>query len=312
MKVTTASTIKQLQDKLQATWLAGKNGAERFIEQRQPDSINQDLVGYLNLIHPNSVQVIGPRENDYLEKLGDNSRQDALQQIFEGDIAAVILSDALPAKPDWARLADQHGVPLLASPLTGEQLIDILQEHLAGQLSEKKVIHGVFMEVFGTGVLLTGASNTGKSELALELVTRGHRLVADDAPEFRRISSSIVNGTCPPLLQDFIEVRGLGIINVRAMFGHNAIKLNKYLRLIIHLEQTQISGDALDRLQGSCKDTDILGVAVPRIVIPIAPGRNIAVLVETAVRNHILQTKGYNAYDDLVQRQKKMMESPGQ
>ena len=295
MKVTTASTIKQLQDKLQATWLAGKNGAERFIEQRQPDSIDQDLVGYLNLIHPNSVQVIGPRENDYLEKLGDNSRQDALQ-----------------AKPDWARLADQHGVPLLASPLTGEQLIDILQEHLAGQLSEKKVIHGVFMEVFGTGVLLTGASNTGKSELALELVTRGHRLVADDAPEFRRISSSIVNGTCPPLLQDFIEVRGLGIINVRAMFGHNAIKLNKYLRLIIHLEQTQISGDALDRLQGSCKDTDILGVAVPRIVIPIAPGRNIAVLVETAVRNHILQTKGYNAYDDLVQRQKKMMESPGQ
>jgi HPr kinase/phosphorylase len=312
MRVTTASTIDRLHDKLQTVWLAGNQGAERYIEQSQPDSINQDLVGYLNLIHPNRIQVIGQRENDYLASLGDNSLEDTLKQIFEGDAAAVILSDGLSAKPDWISLADRHGIPLLTSPLSGEQLIDILQEHLSGQLSEKKVIHGVFMEVFGTGVLLTGPSNTGKSELALELVTRGHRLIADDAPEFRRISSSTINGTCPALLQDLVEVRGLGIINVRAMFGHNAIKLNKYLRLIIHLEQTQASDDALDRLQGSSKDTEVLGITIPRITIPIASGRNIAVLVETAVRNHILQTKGYNAYEDLVQRQKKMMESPDQ
>ncbi len=312
MKTTTARTMEVLQERLQTSWLGGQNGGGRCIEMLQPDSFHQDLAGYLNLIHPNRIQVVGRRELDYLAGLSQRSRRDMLNQLFGSDIAAVVLGNGVMPDEEWIRLADENELPLLGSPLPGEQIIDILQEYLSNILSEKKVIHGVFMEVFGNGVLLTGSSNIGKSELALELITRGHRLVADDAPEFRRISSNIINGTCPPVLQDFIEVRGLGIINVRAMFGHNAIKLNKYLRLIIHLQQTRVPADALDRLQGSRKEVDILGVPIPQIEIPIAPGRNIAVLVETAVRNHILQTKGYNAYDDLVERQRQMMESAGE
>ena len=160
--------------------------------------------------------------------------------------------------------------------------------------------------VFSIGVLITGDSGSGKSELALELITRGHRLIADDAPVMTLIAPDILDGTCPELLQDCLEVRGLGVLNVRAMFGDSAIKSNKYLRLIVHLDLAAFENAAarneIDRLHGDVSYRNILGLEVPVITIPVAPGRNIAVIVEAAVRNHNLKLKGYDAAAEFLKR----------
>jgi HPr kinase/phosphorylase len=159
------------------------------------------------------------------------------------------------------------------------------------------------------GVLLSGNAAIGKSELALELINRGSRLVADDAPEFSRIAPDIIEGRCPPLLQDFLEVRGLGIINIRAMYGDSAIKYNKYLRLVIKLERMNEEKLAnVDRLTGTHATTRILGLDIPQVTVPVAPGRNMAILVETAVRNHIMRLKGYDAASYFIERQRQAIE----
>jgi len=161
------------------------------------------------------------------------------------------------------------------------------------------------MEVHGRGVLITGESSVGKSELALELISHGHRLIADDAPEFTRIGPDILDGRSPSLLKDFMEVRGLGILNIREMYGDNALKENKYLRLIIHLKRLNIEERALlNRLDGDHKTRSILGIDIPEIQIPVAPGRNMAVLVEAAVRNYILRSSGHDATEQLIALQK--------
>ena len=161
------------------------------------------------------------------------------------------------------------------------------------------------MEVNSIGVLITGESGTGKSELALELITRGHRLVADDAPEFTLIAPDVIDGTCPEMLRDLLEVRGLGVLNVREMFGHTAVKPSKYLRLIVHLQPMTQNGadDAMKRLYGDVGYREVLDVPIPQIVIPVASGRNIAVLAEAAVRSHMLKSKGLDPAQTFVDRQ---------
>ena len=211
---------------------------------------------------------------------------------------------------EFIEIANQTGCPLLRSNLSSNNLIELLQYHLGRLLGDSKVLHGVFMEVMGIGILLTGPSGIGKSELALELLSRGHRLVADDAPEFRRSVPKTIRGRCPVLLKDFLEVRGLGILNARAMFGDTAIVETKRLRLIIRLDA--ISDSTLweiDRIGGSFRKIAILGVDIPEVQIPDAAGRNVAVIIEAAVRNYGLYLNGYNAADDFVQRQQKIMDN---
>ena len=178
-----------------------------------------------------------------------------------------------------------------------------MQHYLTNYFADKITLHGVFMEVMGTGVLITGDSSIGKSELALELITRGHRLIADDATEFSRVSPDTLLGSCPEMLRDFLEVRGLGILNIRAMFGSRAIKQHRNLRLIIVLQQLA-DATKMDRLHGS----KIQEVNIPEITLPVWPGRNLAVLLEAAVRNHILNTKGYDASKAFIDRQKRRLE----
>jgi len=171
-------------------------------------------------------------------------------------------------------------------------------------------LHGVFLDVLGLGVLLTGASGIGKSELALGLINRGHRLIADDAVLFKRIDETTLSGSCPPLLQDFLEVRGLGILNIRVMYGDNAIKHEKRLQLIVHVALFSTTELAqMDRLQGMYREQNILGVTVPEVTIPLAPGRNIAVLIETAVRNQVLKQHGYLATEEFMTRQQQLLDS---
>jgi HPr kinase/phosphorylase len=309
--ITVQDLASQLQKRMELEWKAGEQGGQRVIKSSAHDDKNNvALVGHLNIIHPNRIQVLGKTELDYLEKQGKNSRNDAITQLFsEAQTAMVLITDGLPIPQDFLLLSDRQNIPLLTSLASSQEVINHLQYLLGSVLADSIIIHGVFMEVMGSGVLLTGESGIGKSELALDLISRGHRLIADDAPEFSKIAPDIINGTCPDLLREFLEVRGLGILNIRAIFGDSAIKTNKYLRLVIALENmTDEQLHHVDRLRGSKRSRKILGINIPEVTLPVAPGRNLAIAVETAVRNHILIQKGYDAAEDFIQRQNNIVQ----
>ncbi len=306
-QLTPQDLFDYLQNNIDLKWVAGKAHATRPIKRTLHLNQQSTLVGHLNLIHPNRIQVIGKKEWHYLKHQKQQS-DTAFADIFSHRTAAIVFTNGQKAPEEIIRLADEKHTPLLESDLNSGDLIDAVRFYISDLLAEKITLHGVFMEVMGSGVFITGESSIGKSELALELITRGHRLVADDAPIFTRIGPNLLNGTCPEVLRDFMEVRGLGVLNIRSMYGENAIKPKKHLRLIIHLERmTQDNQQQLDRLYGSRSIKTILGVPITEIKIPVASGRNLAVMVEAAVRNHILMEGGHNASDEFIQRQQEHM-----
>lgn len=298
-------------ERLGLVWKAGQAGQNKKFQSENLIA-GVPIAGYLNLVKPNQVQVLGPEEALYLEQLKTNSHKDAMSRLFECEPEMIIfagITNDNEIKDEFVEAANKSETPLLYSPLASNQLTELLQYHLVRLLGDSKIMHGVFMEVMGIGVLLTGPSGIGKSELALELISRGHRLIADDAPEFRRSAPDTIRGRCPPLLKDFLEVRGLGILNVRAMFGDTSIVETKRLRLIVHIDT--ISDDSLwqiDRIGGSQRKKKVLDVEIPEVQIPVAPGRNVAVIIEAAVRNHVLYLNGYNAADDFIKRQQKLID----
>jgi HPr kinase/phosphorylase len=294
-----------LSGRLGLRWLAGHAGEQRALDTGESQQRRPSLVGYLNIIYPNAIQIVGNEELRYLDGLDPRQRWDTVAKIFGYRPTAVILTRDQAAPEDFGRAAEESGTPLWISPRRGHELLTYLQYHLARALARSTTLHGTFMEVYSIGVLITGEAGAGKSELALELLTRGHRLIADDAPEFTQIAPDMLDGSCPPMLQDLLEVRGLGILNVREMFGHTAVKRNKYLRLIVHLaDAARIGGDdGMARLTGLTDARHVLDVEVPQITIPVAPGRNLAVLVEAAVRNHLLRSKGIDPAQTFMDRQ---------
>ncbi len=301
--------LETFSDKLPLHWVAGRQGANRLFGDANPPAAPHNLVGPLNCIHPNCIQVLGKIELDYLDQLGKNSHLDVMEQLYSRGPSAIIIADGVAPSDEFIERAEHRQVPLLSSEMPANQVIGDLQYYVTNLLAERCTLHGVFMEVLGMGVLLTGDSAVGKSELALELISRGHRLVADDVAEFARIAPDILEGSCPPMLRCFLEVRGLGVLNVRAMFGDSAIKERKYLRLIIYLRNLNEMDPAdMDRLEGSHSSRELLGVEVPEVALPVAPGRNLAILIEAAVRDHSLRLKGYEASEDLSERQREFME----
>lgn len=302
------SIILNLASKIELNWVAGTEDPMRPLHEVDVNE-HATLIGHLNLIHNNIIQVIGKTECDYLNSLDDNFRISTLTQLFTNKTVAIILTDDLPVPDLLTEFANKYKVPVLSCKADSNDVVDIARYYLHKLFSNKEIIHGVFMEVLGTGVLITGESSVGKSELALELITRGHRLVADDAPEFTRVGPDILDGHSPTILQGFMEVRGLGILNIREMYGDNAIKINKYLRLIIHMEKLDSDnhGD-FNRLKGHTKMQKILNVEIPVTIIPVAPGRNLAVIVEAAVRNHILHQNGFDATEQFIGLQQQAIE----
>jgi len=294
---------------LALSWLAGQAGNHRTLLLETDRKLAH--VGYLNLIHPHQIQIIGLYELAYLDALAQDAHRDALEKLFSNDnLTCIIVVDSPAVPPELIQAADEQNIPLLVSQLSGETVINYLHTTLSRLVAQRMTLHGVFMDVLGMGVLIRGDSGTGKSELALELVSRGHRLVADDAPEFYKITPEAITGACPLGMTPFLEVRGLGILNVQALFGDSAVKKDKYLRLIVQLEHMTLERlKNIDRLQGDYRIRRILGVDIPEIGLPVAPGRNLAVLLECAVRNHSLKMQGYNAADDFCARQQQAMYS---
>lgn len=286
-------------DKIPLTWIAGEHAADRVL--RDGERAAADLVGHLNLIHPSRIQVFGKEELSFYARLDAKRRRHHLDDLIMGGVPAILIAENLPPPPDLLEFCITQQVPLLTSTIDAAQLIDMLRIYLGKRLAPKTIVHGVFMDVLGLGVLITGESGLGKSELALELISRGHGLVADDAVELSRTAPNMIEGQCPSLLQNMLEVRGLGLLDIRTIFGETSVRRKMKLKLVVQLVRS--TADAFERLPVQDLTYEILGVPMRQVMLQVAAGRNLAVLVEAAVRNAILTLRGIDTMGEFIERQ---------
>jgi HPr kinase/phosphorylase len=287
-------------EKIPFDWIAGKNAAERVIAN--DGMAAADLIGHLNLIHPSRIQVVGPEELTYYTRFDLRRRMHHIDELLIGGVPAILLAEGLTPPQDLVDKCEQHQVPLLSTPVPAAQLIDLLRVYLGKKLAPTTTVPGVFLDVLGLGVLITGESGLGKSELALDLISRGHGLVADDVVEFSRTAPNIIEGHCPPLLQNILEVRGLGLLDIRTIFGETSVRRKMRLKLIVHLVRATAE-DRFERLPLQDIRQEMLGMPVRKVLLQVAAGRNLAVLVEAAVRNTILKLRGIDTLSEFIERQ---------
>jgi HPr kinase/phosphorylase len=294
---------------LKLKWIAGQGGAERLLEPINARYPGMALVGHMNFIHANRVQVLGDDEVKYLQRLSKDERPRAVKSLFGADrTTIVIVANNKQPPADLVAAANRHKRALFVSSLPSPLVIDNLQYYLARALAPRTTLHGVYMEVMGMGVLITGESGIGKSELALELLSRNHRLISDDAVELVRVGPDVIVGQSPHGLSDYLEVRGLGILDVRMMFGETAVRHKKKLHLIVHMQKLNRKRMVkMDRLQTLTRTRNILDVDIPEVFLYVAPGRNLAVLVEAATRTYILRMWGINTLEDFLKRHQAIM-----
>ncbi len=295
-----ARLVEDNHSRLDLTWVAGDGAG--LITRDAPEAAA--LIGHLNLIHPNRIQVFGVREMAYMGRLPAPDFDSLIAQVFGASPAALIFSDGIAPLPRLVEAATRIGCSVIATSRGASEVIETLNRYFGRRLAEAATRHGVFMDVLGVGVLITGESGVGKSELGLELISRGHGLVADDVVEISRIAPGTLEGRAPPMLKDFLEVRGLGVLNIRTIFGEAAVRAKLVLRLVVHLERPSRSGNQAERLPLHELAEAVLDVTVPKVVIPVAAGRNLAVLLEAAVRNFVLKLRGIDSTAEFIQRQR--------
>ena len=292
---------------LKLRWVAGEEGADRTFDPTAVEqaSSSSDLVGHLNLIHPNRLQVYGDPEIEYLSSLGLEHRRHQLANLMSMRPPCLIVADGKEPNEDLKLYCQRSSTPLFKTTQTAAEVIDHLRVYLTKVGAPRITMHGVFLDILGLGVLLIGDSGLGKSELGLELISRGHGLVADDAVDFSRLGTDYIEGRCPTILRDLLEVRGLGLLDIRTIFGETAVRRKMKLRLIVKLVRR--SDGEFERLPIDAQFIDVLGLQIRTVKIQVAAGRNLAVLVEAAVRNTILQLRGIDTLNDFMDRQRDLM-----
>ncbi|MBR6728930.1 MAG: HPr(Ser) kinase/phosphatase [Clostridia bacterium] len=259
------------------------------------------IAGFFDYFDPRRIQVMGKVEYTYLEKLTSEERLLRLSQLCAQKIPALVVTSDLPIFPELMEAAKTHGITLLRThELTSRFMGDLILS-LSVWLAPLTTMHGVLVEVYGEGVLLLGESGVGKSETAIELVKRGHRLVADDAVEIKKVSKKTLVGSSPEIIRHFIELRGIGVVDVKRIFGMGAVKDTENINLVVQLEPWQ-AGKHYDRLGLDDFTTDIMGIEIPCLTIPVKPGRNLAIIIEVAAMNHRQKKMGYNAAEELNRR----------
>ena len=290
-------------------WVAGHAHPERRIDEAAVRNAQSaaDLVGYLNYIHPYRVQIVGTREVAYLTECTDEVAERRISRIVTLEPPALIVADGQAAPARLVAMCDRCDIPLFVSTEPAGHVIDVVRGYLGNHFAERTTRHGVFMDILGMGVLLTGESGLGKSELGLELISRGHGLVADDAVDLFRVSQTTLEGRCPELLMNLLEVRGIGLLDIKAIFGETAVRRKMRLKLIVHLVRKDTLERDFERLPYEPLYEEILDVQVRKAVIAVDAGRNLAVLVEAAVRATILQLRGIDTYKDFIERQQQAM-----
>lgn len=294
-------------------WVAGLGASERRFDEVAVRAARSgaDLVGYLNYIHPYRVQILGEREIAYITNATPEDCARRISRIVDLEPPVVVLADGQVAPPAMLAMCENAQIPMFATRDSSAFVIDVLRAYLSKHFADRVSMHGVFMDILGLGVLITGESGLGKSELGLELISRGNGLVADDAVDLFRINQTTIEGRCPELLQNLLEVRGIGLLDIRAIFGETAVRRKMRLKLIVHLVRKETLERDYDRIPFDPLTQDVAGIPVRKVVIQVVAGRNIAVLVEAAVRNTILQLRGIDTYQDFVDRQRKAMELGG-
>ena len=259
------------------------------------------LAGFMDYFSSGRIQIMGMAETAYLAHLNPEERVLRLDELFRHRFPCMVVAHKLEAFPEMIVIADKHRVPVYATNEITSAFISEIIRYLNVMLAPRVSMHGVLIEVYGVGVLLLGESAVGKSETALEIVKRGHRLIADDHVEIRRVSDTTLLGTAPDAIRHFIEIRGIGLLDVKNLYGVGAVKMLENINLVIHLEHWDQNKN-YERLGISDETTDILGIEVPSLVIPVKPGRNLAIIVEVAAMNHRQKTMGYNAAQALINR----------
>jgi HPr kinase/phosphorylase len=307
--VSAEALFEEFRATLRWEWIAGHAHPERRFDEAavQNARSSADLVGYLNYIHPYRVQIVGRREVAYLEDTGPEDQERRIQRIVTLEPPMVIVADAQSPPDRLVAMCDRADIPLFVTQESAGHLIDVVRGYLGNLFAERTTRHGVFMDILGLGVLITGESGLGKSELGLELISRGHGLVADDAVDVYRVSQTALEGRCPELLMNLLEVRGIGLLDIKAIFGETAVRRKMRLKLIVHLVRKETMEREFERLPYEPLYDNILDTPVRKVVIAVDAGRNLAVLVEAAVRNTILQLRGIDTYKEFVERHQKAM-----
>jgi len=313
MKPTVVSAdvlFEEFRGTLKWEWLAGLGASERRFDEGVVRAARSgaDLVGHLNYIHPYRIQILGVREIAYLtNNVTPEDCARRISRIVTLEPPVLILADGQLAPPALLSMCERAQLPMFATQASSAFVIDVLRAYLSKHFAERCLMHGVFMDILGLGVLITGESGLGKSELGLELISRGNGLVADDAVDLFRINQDTIEGRCPELLMNLLEVRGIGLLDIRAIFGETAVRRRMRLKLIVHLVRRETMEREYERIPYEPLTQDVLEVHVRKVVIQVVAGRNIAVLVEAAVRNTILQLRGIDTYQEFVERHRKAM-----
>ena len=305
--------FEEFRGKLKWEWVAGLGASERRFDEVAVRAANSgaDLVGHLNYIHPYRLQVLGEREIAYLTNATPEDCARRISRITTLEPPVLVLADRQVAPPALIAMCEEAQIPLFASPESSAYVIDVLRSYLSRHFADRTSMHGVLMDILGLGVLITGESGLGKSELGLELISRGHGLVADDAVDLYRVNQDTIEGRCPELLRNLLEVRGIGLLDIKAIFGETAVRRKMRLKLIVHLVRRETLEREYERIPYEPLTQDVLGIPVRKAVIQVVAGRNLAVLVEAAVRNTILQLRGIDTYKEFVERHRQAMGEAG-
>jgi HPr kinase/phosphorylase len=305
--------FEHFRERLRWAWVAGLSASERHFDEVAVSDARSgaDLVGYLNYIHPYRLQLLGEREVRYLTQASQEDCERRIHRILKLEPPVLVVADGQVPPPALVTLCERANIPLFTTHESAAFVIDLLRAYLSKHFADRTTMHGVFMDILGLGVLITGESGLGKSELGLELISRGHGLVADDAVDLYRINQTTIEGRCPELLQNLLEVRGIGLLDIRAIFGETAVRRKMRLKLIVHLVRRETMERDYERLPTEPLLQDVLGIPVRKAVIQVVAGRNIAVLVEAAVRNTILQLRGIDTYNEFVRRHRDLMDGTG-
>ena len=305
-KATYSIKLGSIIDEFQLEEINAPVDRERLVQRNEVNRPGLALSGFFGYFEPGRIQIIGLSENDYISHLDEESKKNLFDKFFSLNPVAVVFSTSLPVCQTIIDIANKYGVPLLRTESKTSEFMAALIASLSLNLAPRITRHGVLVEVYGEGILILGDSGVGKSETAIELVKRGHRLIADDAVEIKRVSAKTLIGSAPELIRHYVELRGIGIVDVKRIFGMGAVKDTEKIDLIINLEPW-VQGKMYDRFGLETEYTDILGIKIPTTVIPVRPGRNLAIILEIAAMNNRQKKMGYDTAKEFNDRLMNMM-----